>query len=94
MERAKRERTELDAEERQLRDIERLVKRARETGEDQVAEATDYQRGEGDAPIKIGIGGGGGALGKARMKEGRAACALRRRRRRGDRRAERRRRRR
>ena len=75
-ERAKRERTELDAEERQLRDIERLVKRARETGEDQVAEATELQRGEGDAPIKIGIGGGGGALGKARMKEGRAACGL------------------
>ena len=75
-ERAKRERTELDAEERQLRDIERLVKRARETGEDQVAEATELQRAEGDAPIKIGIGGGGGALGKARMKEGRAACGL------------------
>ena len=75
-ERAKRERTELDAEERQLRDIERLVKRARETGEDQVGEATELQRAEGDAPIKIGIGGGGGALGKARMKEGRAACGL------------------
>jgi len=66
--RAKRERSELDEEERHQRDIERQVKAAKRSGEDETAEATELMRSSADEKIKLaGIGSALAAGGKAKL---------------------------
>jgi DNA/RNA-binding protein KIN17 len=66
--RAKRERAELDSDERYLKEVDKLVKVAKQEGTADAPAATELLREEGAGPLAFGCCSGAGS--KAKLKEG------------------------